>query len=226
MEFTGKLTEAKGRRFVTFELTEELDIAEISRFSNNGVINAAIKFEDNRKLSVDQRSKAHALIGDIAKWSVSEPEYVKAWLKYYFIVDTGAEYFSLSNCDMTTARLFITYLIDFCFKWNVPFKGKGLDVADDIGKYLWLCIKHRKCAISGQKADIHHVDAIGAGRNRNHVDHSKHLMIALSRQYHQEAHNIGWETFKKKYHVFGIKLTPQDVKEFGIGKNMQEEVSK
>lgn len=217
MDYIGRLIETKGKQFVAFELSEELDIAEISRFSNDGVIKASIQFEDNRKLSMDQRKKAHALIRDIALWSVSEPEYIKAWMKYYFIVDTGVEYFSLGSCDMTTARLFITYLIDFCFKWNVPFKGKGLDVADDIGKYLWLCINHRRCAISGKPADIHHIDAIGAGRDRRTIDHSKHELIALSREYHEEAHKIGWETFKRKYHVYGIKLTPQDIKEFKIG---------
>ena len=91
-----------------------------------------------------------------------------------------------------------------------------MDVQDDIGKYLWLCIKYRKCTICGQHGEIHHLNAVGAGRDRKHIDHSQHDLICLCREHHNEAHQIGVNTFKKKYQVDGIKLSSKDVKEFKI----------
>lgn len=217
MEYVGKLIESDGQYFMAFETSDVINVEEIRRFNTNGEFKATIKFDDERSLSADQRKKAHALLGDIARWSGDDPEYIKAWLKYYFIADTGAEYFSLSDTDMTTARLFINYLIEFAFKWDIPFKDKGLTLQDDIGKYLWLCLKYRKCAICGKHADVHHIDTVGAGRNRGKVNHSELEMIALCRTHHNEAHQIGWHTFNKKYQVAGIKLTVQDIKEFKIG---------
>lgn len=214
--YIGRLTQYKDKKYVTFEIDEELDLEQIRRYSTDGILKAGITFDDNRILSADQRKKIYALLGEIARWSVSEPEWIKAWMKFYFISESGEDDFSLSNCSMTTARLFINYLIEFCFEWNVPFKDKGLTLQDDIGKYLWLCIKYRKCALCGKPADYHHTQAIGLGRNRKEADHSQHELIALCREHHQNAHMVGWETFKQAHYVDGIKLTTQDIKEFGV----------
>lgn len=216
MFYSGKLIESDGKRLVVFELDEDINQDEVIRFSPNGEYLAEIIFDDNRRLSSLQRKKAHALLADFARWSGDDPEYVKLWLKYYFIADTGNEYFSLSDCSVTTARLFINYLIEFAFKWNIPFRQKGMALQDDINKYLWLCIKYRKCAICGKYGEIHHIQAVGAGRDRKHIDHSHHDLICLCREHHNEAHQLGVNTFKQKYQVDGIKLSQQDVKEFKI----------
>lgn len=216
MIYSGKLIESDGKRIAVFELDEDINQDEVIRFSPNNEYQAEIIFDDNRRLTSLQRKKAHALIADVARWSGDDPAYSKAWLKYYFVADTDNEYFSLSDCSVTTARLFINYLIEFAFKWNVPFKAKGMDVQDDIGKYLWLCIKYRKCTICGQHGEIHHLNAIGAGRDRKQIDHTQHDLICLCRDHHQEAHNLGIKTFKQRYMVAGIKLSSKDVKEFKI----------
>lgn len=216
MIYSGKLIESDGKRIAIFELDEDINQDEVIRFSPNNEYQAEIIFDDNRRLTSLQRKKAHALIADVARWSGDDPAYSKAWLKYYFIADTDNEYFSLSDCSVTTARLFINYLIEFAFKWNVPFKAKGMDMQDDIGKFLWLCIKYRKCAICGKHGEIHHLNAIGAGRDRKQINHTQHDLICLCRGHHQEAHNLGIKTFKQRYMIAGIKLSPQDVKEFKI----------
>ena len=93
----------------------------------------------------------------------------------------------------------------------------GLDRTDDIGKYLWLCIKFRKCCITGWKGDLHHCTGsrIGMGSNRNKVSHSGREFICLSRQYHNELHVIGEVRFFKKYKVYGIKIDNETLKELG-----------
>lgn len=56
----------------------------------------------------------------------------------------------------------------------------------------------------GRPGEIHHVDAIGMGRDRNRVDDRRMRKICLCREHHTEAHKIGQPTFMKKYHVHGI----------------------
>ena len=102
------------------------------------------------------------------------------------------------------------------FKWDIAINPKVVVLAREVNNFLYLCLMHRKCAVCGRHADIHHVDAVGSGRDRNKVDHTKLRMVALCREHHQETHTIGWLTFKSKYHVEGILLNEESLKELGI----------
>lgn len=120
-----------------------------------------VRLDDGRTISVDQRRKIFAIIRDISLWSGHEPEELRQYLEWDFCSRAMREWFSLSDCDMTTAREFITYLISFCFHWGVPTKDSLLTQTDDIGKYLYLCLENRRCAICNRPAEVHHVDRIG-----------------------------------------------------------------
>ena len=176
----------------------------IKRFSKDGKLNGALKLDDGRTISAEQRKKIYACVGDIAEWSGAYPEYTKQLLKCFYIARTGIEDFSLSDCSMSIARDFISYIIEFSFEHNIPFADLGLNRTDDIGKYLWSCLEYKKCCICGLDGEAHHEDAIGMGRDRLHYDDSKHKKICLCRKHHTEAHQAGIESFRKKYHVFGI----------------------
>lgn len=176
----------------------------IKRFSVAGIVKSELRLDDGRTISAEQRAKIYATIRDISNYTGHMPEELKELMKYNYMIESGEDYFSLSNCSMTTARLFINYLIEFCFIWDIPIQDSLLDRTDDIGKALWLCLKHKKCILCGKKADVHHVQAIGMGMDRKTYDDSKHEKIALCREHHQRAHQIGWETFSKDNHVYGI----------------------
>ena len=105
---------------------------------------------------------------------------------------------------MEVARDLQTYLIDFCFDYCIRTADSMLDRCGDIEQYLWLCLKHRRCAICNNPGEPHHVDAIGMGNNRKKMDDSKHRKICLCRGHHDEAHNMGWPEFAKLYKVRGI----------------------
>jgi len=98
----------------------------------------------------------------------------------------------------------LSFHVYYHHRFFYPFPFLLLDRTDDIGKALWLCLKHKKCILCGKPADIHHVQAIGMGMDRKTYDDSKHEKIALCREHHTEAHATGWKTFSKKYHVYGI----------------------
>lgn len=164
-----------------------------------------LRLWDGRQISPEQRRKTYAIIQDISEWSGHEPEYLKNFFKFNFCSQDGRDIFSLADVDMTTAREFITYLIEFCFYNNVPTKDSSLDRTDDIGKYLYLCLEYRKCAICNKKADVHHIDRVGTGRDRKIINHVGMKAIALCREHHQEAH-INEKQLFEDYHIYGIKL--------------------
>ena len=181
------------------------DIREyLKKYQKGGKVESELRLDDPRYISSRQRKAIYATVNDISEWYGDVPEYMKEILKAYFITEYDLNYFSLGNCSVTTARKFLDYLIEFALKHDISLSESGLERTDNIDRYLWMCLKHRKCAICGNKADLHHVQAIGAGRNRKTVDDSKNLKMALCRTHHTEAHTIGVDSFNAKYKVKGI----------------------
>ena len=176
----------------------------LGRFSKKGIVQAELRLDDGRTISADQRKKIYATIRDIADYTGYIPEELKEYMKYYYMIENDEEYFSLSDCSITTARLFLNYLIEFALGYRIPLKNTGLERTDDIDTYLYMCIKYKRCALCGSDAEIHHWDAIGMGRDRRIYNDSKHRKIALCRTHHSEAHTIGRDRFGKKHHVYGI----------------------
>ena len=174
-------------------------------FEQKQITECDVKFWDGRTISPEQRKKAYAILNDIAVWSGHAQEFLKEGFKYKLIAQTGGEYFSLSNCTVTQAREYISFLIDFCLKTNVPTSKPLLEYTDDIGRYLYSCLINRKCAICGARAEVHHVDRVGMGRNRKDIIHEGMEAIALCHRHHLEAHENEIELFYK-FKVYGIKL--------------------
>ena len=125
-------------------------------------------------------------------------------LKYCRILDLAP--FSLSDVDMTTARDFIDWLVELCIEHGVPCMDTLSRNCEDIGRYIYACLIHKKSCLSGKKAELHHCDHIGAGRNRKEITHAGMRAMPLTRAEHTEAHTIGQKTFEEKYHVFGIPM--------------------
>lgn len=171
-----------------------------------GLRHAELRFDDGRHISVEQRKKAYATIRDIADWAGYLPEEMKEHLKYEHMIRTGDAYFSLSNCSMDTAREFINTILEFALENGVPLSEDALNRTDDIGRYLYCCIMHRKCAICGRDGEIHHEDAIGMGNDRKRVDDSDYRKICLCREHHTAAHQMGVKRFREMYKVYGITV--------------------
>lgn len=186
-----------------FIISVDKDISYL--FTDKHIRQVEMRFDDGRHISNEQRKKAYATIKDIALWSGYLPEEQKEHLKFLHMMNTGCAYFSLSNCTMDTAREFIDTILEYAIENGVPLSEAGVSRTDDIGKYLYFCLKHKKCAICGKPGEIHHWDAIGMGSDRTKVDDSEHRKICLCRMHHTLAHQRGNETFEKMYKVYGIK---------------------
>lgn len=48
-------------------------------------------------------------------------------MKYEFISRYGVEPFSLADVSVSTAREFISFLIDFCLEWHIPCPGLTIE---------------------------------------------------------------------------------------------------
>lgn len=169
-----------------------------------GISTAELRLDDGRHISAEQRKKAYATISDIADYTGYLPEEQKEWLKYLHIIRTGCTYFSLSDCTMDTAREFINTILEYAIEEGIPLSEDAINRTDDINRYLYFCIKNKKCAVCGSPGEIHHEDTIGMGNDRKKVDDSNHKKICLCRIHHTIAHQKGVAEFRKAYKVYGI----------------------
>ena len=168
-----------------------------------------VEFVDKRRISAKQRRKAYVLIAySAAWWGYTPTEAMKEMLKLMFVgeAETLRRSFSLSDCDMTTARLFITYLIDFCLLHGVDVGEPLYQLSEDIPRYVWACLMNKRCAVCGRKAELHHVDAVGMGRNRKEICHIGMRALPLCREHHTEIHSIGQEDFLRRYFLEPVKI--------------------
>lgn len=176
-----------------------------------------IKLDDGRSISSKQRKLLYALFKDISIYTGYEVEELKELLKIDFMVDKDRDYFSLSNVDMEVATEFIEYILEFMFHWDIPINKKIVPIVREINNFLYLCLVHRKCAVCGCRADIHHHEnLVGMGMDRAKHNHENSRYIALCRTHHNECHNIGHKTFEDRYKITAIKLNEAAIKELGI----------
>lgn len=178
---------------------------------------------DSRSLSDKQRKMCYALIHAIAEWSGSTSEEIKEAFKMEFWadkVDTLADkIFSLSNAPMSLVAEFQRFLVEFIISNGVPVKRPLREYTDDIEHYTYMCLIHKKCAVCGRKAELHHIDAIGMGNDRKEVEHLGREVLSLCREHHTEIHTIGRAAFMNTYHLDGGVIADKTVlKIYGLRK--------
>ena len=201
MELNGKIT-GMDEHYIYIRAP----ITNVSELIDKHMSGCGIILNDGRTISREQRKKAYALMNDIALYTGYSQDEVKELTKYGFIASTGQKMFSLSDVDMTTARLYIDWLIEFCLRFEIPCRDSLLNLCEDIKRYLYLCLIHKKCCICGKPTQLHHVTTVGMGYNRNEIVHVGMLAEPLCWRHHRECHDIGQKSFDERYHVFGVAI--------------------
>lgn len=178
------------------------------RVVDKQITDVEIRLDDGRHISNEQRGKIFATLKDIALYTGDVPEYLRSILTYNYCTEAGLPIFSLSDCSIDVARGFINYLIEFVLFHNIPLSDIAINRTDDIDRYLYSCLKHRRCCITGLAgADIHHVTGsrVGMGHDRLKIDHSNLEIIALNREWHNKVHNEGETDVFEAYKIYGVK---------------------
>ena len=185
---------------------------------------------DGRRISPEQRRKVYALIGEVAEYvdgirNAGTVESAKRTLKMEFMLSRmeGMErrLFSLSNCDVTTAREFINFLVEFIIENDIPTRIPLIENCEDIERYVYACLMSKKCAVCGRHADLHHVDVLGMGRDRQEICHIGMRALPLCREHHTEIHSIGQEDFLKRYILEPVKIDERIAKVYGLRKKQR-----
>lgn len=220
MIVSGRITDANPRCLT-------IQVPYDPRFVTQQWDEVQVDIPDGRRISPEQRRKTYALMGEIAAWAGMDMEEVKLTVKHDYVQrhleGLHKELFSLADCDMTTARNFITYLIDFVLEFDVPLKMPLLDVCDDVRKAVYACLMHKKCIICGIKCDLHHVDRVGMGGSRDDMCHIGMECLPLCREHHQEAHQHGDRALMDKYHLEPIVIDEKIAKLYRLGRRKNDE---
>ena len=162
---------------------------------------------DGRPLSDKQRRSCYALLREIAEYTGQGMDPTKEWMKIKFLADdleqTADKIFSLSNAPMSLVCAFQRYLVRFILDWDIPTRFSLLEMVDDVADYIYGCLINKKCVITGLPADLHHIERVGMGRNRDEIIHEGMEVLPLCRTMHTEAHTMSDEDFFNKYHLPG-----------------------
>lgn len=184
-----------------------------------------VLWPDKEEITPEQRRKIFALNGEIAAWSGDDPESVRKTLISDFLMKKRQELqmSSLSmasgnGCDKGTASLLIDYLINLVLEYGIPTKVPLGEYADDLSRYTYAALMHKRCLVCGKKADIHHCEGsmVGMGRNRKTMIHLGLELMPLCREHHDECHRIGQRVFDEKYHVKGVAADERICKKVGL----------
>lgn len=164
-----------------------------------------VVWHDKRTISPEQRRKAWALMSEIAIWQGETKETVYAEQKCRFTLNhlemLQDGLFRLSNADMSTASEFITMLVDTIIEYGIPTKEPLPTMCEDINKYVYSCLMNKKCAVCGRHAELHHIDRVGMGGDRKHMNHLGLKCLPLCREHHDQAHSIGDKALMDQYHL-------------------------
>ena len=166
-----------------------------------------VQMVDSRPLSDRQRNCCYALLREIAGYTGQGMDPTKEWMKIKFLADdlseTAEKIFSLSNAPMSLVCAFQRFLVRFILDWDIPTRFSLLEMVDDVADYIYSCLINKKCCVTGLPADLHHVERVGMGRNREEIIHEGMEVLPLCREKHTEAHTMPDEEFFAKYHLPG-----------------------
>lgn len=166
-----------------------------------------VQMVDSRPLSDKQRRMCYALLREISDYTGYGPDPTKDLMKIKFqsedLEQTADKIFSLSNAPMSLVCAFQRFLIHFILDWDIPCSFPLLDYVDDVADYVYHCLVTKKCCICGNPTDLHHIDRVGMGRNRQDIIHEGLEVLPLCREHHQEAHTMPDAEFFARYHLPG-----------------------
>ena len=162
-----------------------------------------VQVYDPYKITDKQRKKIFALVNDIEAHTGQPSEYMRGMFIHYLQALHGTENcISMASCSKREASDLIDVIITWIFQNHIPLNYKTSDLMRNDNYFIYLSTINRQCIICGKpKSDLAHKQAIGRGRNRNHMDHYGHEVLALCREHHQTQHDMGIDSFNKKYHL-------------------------
>ena len=170
---------------------------------DNGLeVECDVIVSDPYKITDKQRRKVFAMIRDIFNHYGQPLDYLRYMFQKQLEFMKGYEPISLSNCSRQQASELIELILDFIFTHDIPMNKATSELMSNDKYFIYKSTINRICVVCGAKnADLAHYQAVGRGRNRNKIDHYGNKVLALCRFHHNQQHNMGMDSFNKKYHL-------------------------
>src|SRR5574344_1447378 len=180
----------------SLRLIDDLDLAEVMKNTHNGRIFAYLDLWEKGSSTDEQRRHYWALVNDYHKYTGDRKGIINLRLKSIYMItkDTDKEP-SVARGKMSKSDVaeWLQMIIEFYIDNGIPFHHpEGYDPAD-VSKMLYKMTMKRMCWITGKPGDIHHAsNLVGMGNKRSTHNHLDSTYMCLSREKHQEIHNIGY----------------------------------
>lgn len=184
---------------------------------------AYVCFVDGRQATEKQKEYIRTLLRDLAEWTgYEENEFqtiIKRAVLYSMEECRKSETLRIEELDYTVARRYINVLIGLCLRLGAyaSFPLSLACDASDLNGYIYSCLYRKTCCVCGKHADLHHVDRVGAGRDREHMNHLGMRCLPLCRTHHNEAHQHGDDQLMKKYNLIAVPINVKVAKTYGLG---------
>ena len=206
-------------------ITVKIPYTNWERYTVRQYSEVRVELPDARARTAEQLRKAWAIMGDMAahisgdKRAAADDVYrpLSADFAQRAQETLQRRLFHLSDASVTEARDFISFLLDTCLEYEIPLSRPAAELTDDIQHYVYTCTVNRRCAVCGQRADLHHVDHVGMGRNRREIDHEGLRALPLCREHHNEAHTVSTEIFCERYHLEPIIIDKHLIEKLKLG---------
>ena len=200
-----KLTKQNGNYVVDKVKLNQVDEAYLN---NGGELRVTVNIHDGRWMSKQQRNFIFALCREVSYETGIDLEVFRADMMAVHETVHGKNLGSLTKYSMTDANELINIIITFMIDKQIPIRYeliKDQDFRFNKDHVYLMCLK-RICTVCGRRAELHHVDAVGMGRNRDKISHIGMRMLPLCREHHNEAHTIGDKALIDKYHLEPVKV--------------------
>ena len=170
---------------------------------DNGLeVECEVSVTDPYTITDKQRRKVFALANDIEAHTGQPRDWLREMFQDYVTFLNGYDKrISLSDCTRKQAGELIDVIIEWIFENDIPLRYKTSDLIKNDRTFLYMATINRKCVICGKHAELAHYQAVGRGRNRNKINHYGNKVLTLCRKHHQTQHDIGMDSFNKKYHL-------------------------
>ena len=200
-----KLRKEKGKYIVS---NISLKHADELLLEHGGVLSVDVNIRDNRYMSVSQRNFIFKLCREVEYETGVDHEIFRADMMNVHNSVYNKNLVSLTEYSMTDANELINITITFMIDKEITLRKEWLDKGDfnfTKNHIYQMCFK-RICVVCGTRAEIHHVDAVGMGRDRKKISHIGLRVLPICRFHHNEAHTIGDKGFIEKYHLEPVKI--------------------
>lgn len=206
------------------KLMVEIPYTNTERFIRRQYEELRVELQDGRHRTPEQLRKAWAIMGEMAAEAYGDKRLAEDDIYKPMRAEFSARLqdrlqdrlFHLSDADVTEAKEFINFLLDVCMEMDIPLSRPAAEMTDDIQHFVHSSAVNKRCAVCGQKADLHHVDRVGMGRDRTDICHIGMRCLPLCRKHHEEAHRHTDQEFMERYHLESVAIDEEIAKAYKL----------